>query len=509
MTDDHNPGCPRANATPARRQLLHGVLATGTALTVPGCTATNRLEGSQRSRAGAGHRGDGKLAALDLTAATGTTRLVPDARPKTRVWAYNDAVPGPTIRLKQGDTLDVNFRNALRESTTVHWHGIRLPNNMDGVPHLTQKPVRPASAFRYRFKARDAGTYWYHPHLGIPEQIGRGLYGALIIDESDPPDVDRDITWIVDDWRLDGQAQIFNDFYKWSDVAFAGRVGNTVTVNGMEHYREPVSAGDRIRLRLINAANARLVSLNFGNLPVWIMALDGNPLPKAKRLAPADNVFLGPGQRADVIVDIPGNSAAEIPINDRFRPRRSYPVAWLKVSRGSSPGSRSERGAPGPLPPNALAEPSGRDRLPVRIDLSGGMMGVSVPWTERAASRVRRWAGSREAGAHWALNGKAHMTHRSKDGFEFTASLGQTVEITYHNHTGIWHPMHLHGHMFRELSRNDQPIPMSPWRDTTMVSPRERLKLAFVADNPGDWLIHCHVLEHHAGGMGTQFRVTG
>ncbi len=135
----------------------------------------------------------------------------------------------------------VAFENALPDPTTVHFHGIRLPNAMDGVPHLTQPPIEPGASFVYEFDLPDAGTYWYHPHLGSPEQVGRGLSGALIVDEVEPPAVDRDLVWVLSDWRLDREARIVANFDNFMDASHGGRIGNTVTVNG--EVRESLRRG--------------------------------------------------------------------------------------------------------------------------------------------------------------------------------------------------------------------------------------------------------------------------
>jgi len=491
----------------SRRHATKALAAVSASLLASGCSrskATGSLEVSGVPIA----NGTATAAKNLLTAAPAAVRLVPDSRPKTPVWAYGGTVPGTALTVQQNEIIDVTFENGLPEPSTVHWHGIRLPNAMDGVPHLTQAPVEPGERFRYTYRAPDAGTYWYHPHLGTPEQVGRGLYGTVIVQEAEPPDIDRDLVWLIDDWRLDGQARIIEDFYRWSDVAFDGRVGNTVTVNGMEHYRETVTFGERIRIRLINTANARMLSLSFGQHPAWLLALDGQPLPEVSPLGPADNVFLGPGQRADVIVDLVAADGGTIPVIDRLNPARAFSLAAFEYAAASGRPSAAKRPAPRPLMPNSILEPAQQDRLPVSIVMDGGMMrGPSVPWTQRLGRRLRQWAGSKEAYPSWSLNGRAHMGHGKDHPFEFEAELGQTVEISYQNRSSKWHPMHLHGHHFRELTRNGKPVPMTPWRDTTMVAPRETLVIAFVADNPGDWLIHCHILEHHAGGMGTQFRV--
>jgi len=157
----------------------------------------------------------------------------------------------------------------------VHWHGLRITNHMDGVPYLTQPPIEPGEEFIYEFTPPDAGTFWYHPHMNTAEQIGRGLYGPLIVEEAEPVKVDREVTWVLDDWRLTKDAQIKDDFHNPNDFARAGRIGNTITVNGETPRPFPVRAGERLRLRLLNASNARIFSLRFQKLKPQIIALDG------------------------------------------------------------------------------------------------------------------------------------------------------------------------------------------------------------------------------------------
>src|SRR5690606_12053344 len=223
----------------------------------------------------------------------GRAGLVGDPYPETDVWGYEGTVPGPQLRFRQGERLRIELENLLPQPTTVHWHGIRLPNAMDGVPYLTQAPVKAAGGrFLYEFALPDAGTFWYHPHLGSPEQVGRGLYGALIVEEPEPPAIDRDLVWILDDWRLDREARIVESFGNFMDASHAGRIGNTVTVNGRLRETFGLAAGERIRLRLVNAANARIFALDFqGHDPV-VIALDGHPLTPHK---PANGrIVLGP-----------------------------------------------------------------------------------------------------------------------------------------------------------------------------------------------------------------------
>ena len=214
-----------------------------------------------------------------LRLASAQQSLVGAGNPATDVWAYNGSVPGPELRFKQGERLRLEVENALGVDTTVHWHGVRVPNAMDGVPGVTQKPIAAnGGRFLYEFELRDAGTYWYHPHLGSPEQVARGLYGPLIVDEAQPPAVDRDLTWMLGDWRLDREARIVEDFGNFMDASHAGRIGNTVTVNGAIRENFELRAGERVRLRLVNAANARIFALDFRAHEPLLIALDGHPV---------------------------------------------------------------------------------------------------------------------------------------------------------------------------------------------------------------------------------------
>ena len=244
---------------------------------------------------------------LRLRAAPGLTRLVPEPHGETPAWCYNEVVPGPEFRVRQGERLRVLVENGLDEETTVHWHGVRLPNGMDGVPHLTQRPIGPGETFVYEFDAIDAGTFWYHPHQRSFEQVGRGLYGPLIVEEPEPVRVDRDVTWVLDDWRLTKSAAISDDFGNGHDMSHNGRVGNTVTINGRVPDNFAAKQGERIRLRLINAANARIFGLDFqGHQPI-VIALDGQPV--TPHAPDGGLVVLGPAMRADVVLDMAAKPA--------------------------------------------------------------------------------------------------------------------------------------------------------------------------------------------------------
>lgn len=440
-----------------------------------------------------------------LKAAPGQTHLVPEPYGETPVWAYNDAVPGPEVRVRQGDRLRVTVENGLDEETTVHWHGVRTPNAMDGVPHLTQVPIAPGETFIYEFDAVDAGTFWYHPHQNSTVQVGRGLYGPLIIEEAEPVHVDRELTWVLDDWRLTEAAAISDDFDNRHDLMHNGRVGNTVTINGRVPESIAVRAGERIRLRLINAANARIFGLDFSGLEPVVIALDGQPVTPH---APSDGlVTLGPAMRMDLILDMTDRPGNRTTVVDRFYQGLEYRLVELAYAE-----TALREGAPDwpvELPANPLAEPDLRDAIRHEVTFNGGMMGQMV-MAEMGGGASGGMMGNMMNMMHgegiWFINGKAATGHVLDP--LLTLPRGRTCVLTMTNATAWHHPIHLHGHSFRVLSRNGQQTAHREWQDTVLMAPRERVEIAFVADNPGDWMFHCHILEHQAAGMMGVIRVS-
>ena len=199
---------------------------------------------------------------------------------QTPVWAYNGSIPGPIIRGKEGQTIEIEFINKLDEPSSIHWHGLIIDNAMDGVPGVTQDPVKAGERFNYRLKLRNAGTYWYHPHLNGSEQLGRGLKGALIVEENEKLPWSQDIVWLIDDWVLQKDGSIFPRFNTGHDLMHDGRWGNVVTINGKYQPEFSVSPGERIRIRLINGANARVLMPVFNGIDANVIAVDGKPVTR-------------------------------------------------------------------------------------------------------------------------------------------------------------------------------------------------------------------------------------
>lgn len=442
-----------------------------------------------------------------LRAAPGRAQLAPEPWGETDVWCYGDAVPGPEIRVRQGDRLRIAVENALAEDTTVHWHGLRVPNAMDGVPHLTQASIAPGETFTYAFDAVDAGTFWYHPHQRSFEQVGRGLYGVLIIEEANPPRVDREMVWVLDDWRLTQEAGIAEDFGGFHDVSHAGRLGNTVTINGRVPDAVPVRTGERVRLRLINAANARIFALDFGDLAPQVIALDGQPVTPH---APQDArgwVVIGPAMRVDLMIDMTGAPGETLTVTDRFYSDQNFEVvdlAYAATPLRDAPPDWDMALSPNPQPEPDLARARRHE-----VTFTGGMMGGMVERQMGLTSEGGMMGGGMMSRMHdggiWFVNGVAAEGHILDPMLALERDASHVIAMT--NATAFHHPIHLHGHSFRVISRNGAPTAHREWQDTVLMAPRERVEIAFVADNPGDWMFHCHILEHQAGGMMGVIRV--
>jgi FtsP/CotA-like multicopper oxidase with cupredoxin domain len=421
--------------------------------------------------------------------------MVGDEFPATEVWTYNGVEPGPILRVRQGAPFRATVENRLSESTTVHWHGIRLPNAMDGVPNLTQKPIAPGERFDYAFTPPDAGTFWYHSHDDSLVQMGRGLAGALIVEETDPPAVDREWLWTIQDWRLTRDAQIAPGFNNRMEMAMDGRVGNTVTINGTVPDTVRVRAGERVRLRLLNAAIARIMALRFeGHRPV-IVALDGQPCEPHE--PPEGRLLLGPAMRADVMLDMQGEPGRSYRVIDDFYDRLAYTLVHLEYEK-ATPVRPHPSDAPLRLPRNPVPRPDLNTAIVHDVQLQGGMM-------SGAGMGGMMGMGGK---ANWAINGQSMTGDGSADMPPlFQIARGQSCILDMHNDTAWWHPMHLHGHSFQVLDRDGAPVPHDVWGDTVLVRPRERVRVAFVADSLGDWMFHCHVMEHQVGGLMTTIRV--
>jgi FtsP/CotA-like multicopper oxidase with cupredoxin domain len=433
-----------------------------------------------------------------LRARPGSALLRGGGQSATPVWGYDGQVPGPVLRVKRGEEFKLRLINELPEPTAVHWHGLRIPNAMDGVAHVTQPPIAPGTGFDYRFKPPDAGTFWYHAHLNTAEQVERGLAGVLIVEEAEPVEIDRDVVLVFDDWRLNGDGSLDEaSFHSLHDAAHLGRVGDHLTVNGRPSLDIPVRANERLRLRILNAANARLIAIQVDRHRALVMGIDGQPTePFAARDA---RVALGPGNRVDLFVDAVLQPGATAPLMLETG-TAAAPLARL-VYEDAAPARPQPRPEPKPLPANPL---------PARMDLARALR-VDVP-IEGGAMRPPLRPGGGEVPGHgidpksrlWSMAGRASSGHHGPP--LFSVKRGRAVVLALANRTAFPHAMHVHGHHFRLLDNLDdgwKPF----WLDTVVVMPEQTARIAFVADNPGKWMLHCHMLEHAETGMAAWFEV--
>ena len=392
------------------------------------------------------------------------------------VWAYNDQVPGPILRARLGEEVIVRLKNDLPQPTTIHWHGVRVPNAMDGVPGVTQEPIPPGGTFTYRFVPKDAGTFWFHPHVRGAEQVERGLYGVLIVDDAEPLPYNRDEVWVLDDWRLGPDGEIDPNFVTRRDLAHDGRWGQIVTVNGDAAQLMVVRPGERLRLRLVNTSNGRAYRLDFGTLAPKVIAVDGM---YSRQPLPMSGFDLAPGNRLDLDLTIPRDAGGQtFEVIDRFT-RRHFKVARLLVD-----GEPVE--SPRFTPPSNPRVPawSGAEELDVDVTYAlnaqrGGVHGIQ-----------------------WTINGRPWGEHEVTQLAE-----GRWVRVRFRNDSARLHPMHIHGQFFKVIARNGQPVDDPFFRDTVLLFRRDTIDVGMVPIDWGRWMMHCHILEHADAGMMTEIRV--
>jgi FtsP/CotA-like multicopper oxidase with cupredoxin domain len=444
-----------------------------------------------------------------IVAAPRSFALRGDAEAVTAGWGYGDAFPPPTLRVKLGETLRVRLANRLSEHTTIHWHGIRLPNAMDGVPYLTQPPVEPGKSFVYEFRPPDAGTFWYHPHCNSVEQMARGLMGALVVENPDDPPFDADIVCLFRDWPVDGAGR-FTALSTDEGAGRAGTMGSLHTVNGVAQPVIDLPTGGLVRLRILNLDNSRVITAALRGQPARVIAIDGNPI------APAafDQWQMGPAMRLDLALRMPDREGATFALLNNFAA-----APWVLATFRAAGPVRSAR----PLDIVALpASPIPRPNLGTAETLQFTFSAASATALDKqdlppAVTALQAALGADVAAADvicgsprifWAINKRPWPGASSGRLPPPLATLrrGGSYIFELINATPRTHPIHLHGHTFQVLESNKRTV--SPYfTDTVLIHTKERVKIAFVADNPGDWMLHCHVVEHQDTGMMGYVRV--
>lgn len=427
--------------------------------------------------------------------------------PRVSTWTYG-GLPGREIRLARGARLRVDLTNQLPQPTTVHWHGLAIRNDMDGVPDLTQSSVSAGDRFRYDFSVPEAGTFWFHPHVGT--QLDRGLYAPLIVeDPSDGADYDEELVVVIDDW-LDGTGRNpdtvlaglrRNGMGSMGGMSGSGASMPSMSTGGMQMPQSRLLGGDagdvtypyflangriaaapqvvtskpgrRFRLRLINAGGDTAFRVGIPGQRLRVTHTDGFPIQPIT----ADAVLLGMGERIDAIIELPDTS-----------------ISLLAVPEGKSGHAQvGFRVGTTPLPdPASLLAAFMRRPVLMSTDTRAAEQ-VRLPDRTPDVTHTLELAGP--VGTYrWTINGQTYDPARG-----LPVRQGQATRLRFVNRTRMFHPMHLHGHTFQVRGASGT----GPRKDTVLVLPSRTVEVDFVADNPGQWLTHCHNVYHGEAGMMT------
>jgi len=501
----------RRTRTLSRRRFLAlggGVLATAT---LGACAAPVTIGPSSPlvAQAEVARRAtDARVVATTLTAAPATVDL---GGVEVQTWAFDGRLPGPEIRLARGEVLRAELRNQLPQPTTVHWHGIALRNDMDGVPDLTQPAIARNSAFTYEFAVPHAGTYFFHPHVGT--QLDRALYAPLIVTDPDEAgDYDTEAVIVLDDW-LDGVAgDPDQELERLSREGMGGMGGmdmGGMDMGGMDmggmgmgadpqaplgsdtgdvtypHYlingrigADPITVnaapGQRLRLRIINAGSDTAFRVALGGHRMTVTHTDGFPVAPAE----TDCLLIAMGERYDVTVTL-GDGVFPLVASAEGKDGQGF--ALVRTASGDTPA--------------ADVRPVELNTAPLDAARLRATDAVLLPAREPDRTHTLE-LGMAMSGYRWTINGQVHGEHDP-----LPMRSGERVRLRLVNNTMMFHPMHLHGHTY-------QVGATGPRKDTSIVLPMQTLDVDFDGDNPGQWLIHCHNLYHGEAGMITTLSYT-
>ncbi|WP_084965953.1 multicopper oxidase family protein [Thermoactinospora rubra] len=468
-----------------RRTLLRAGLALlgGAAVTACGGAPPYVSPTGEPVRAAERARAGGRITDVRLTAVAGRVDL---GGPVVHTWSYDGRIPGVPVRVRAGEVIRARLANRLPAGTSVHWHGLALRNDADGVPGVTQPPIAAGGDFVYEFTAATPGTYWFHPHSGT--QLDRGLYAPLIVE--DPRErlrYDAEWTVVLDDW-LDGVAGTPDDMLNrlrsgmhhghmamsTASALLGGDAGDVTyphyLLNGRiaaapETFR--ARPGRRVRIRLLNAGSDTAFRVALAGHRMTITHADGYPVQPVE----TDTLLIAMGERYDVLVTL---ADGVFPLVALAEGKNALARGLVRTGGGRAPelGLRP-RELDGALVPAHALRPVQAVRLPrrdpgrtIRLELTGGMMAYD-----------------------WAVNGRPYDPSVIEE-----VRSGERVRLAFANHTMMWHPMHLHGHTFALTGTGVR-------KDTAIVLPHATLEADFDADNPGVWMVHCHNAYHAEAGM--------
>ncbi|MEF7440631.1 multicopper oxidase family protein [Paenibacillus lautus] len=462
------------------------------------------------------------------------------------VWTFNNSVPGPQIRVKVGDTVKVKLKNELEEPVSIHWHGYPVPNNMDGIPGVTQDAVAAGKEFTYEFKATVPGTYWYHSHQDSVNQLDKGLYGTLIVEDPNES-YDRDYTLVLDEWMSSGEMDMSNNEdmegmdHSQMDMGDTsnnedmqgmdhsqmdmGNTSNNEGMEGMDHSQMDmgdtskmtemaghdmsmydvytmngktgdaidkltVKKGDKVRIRLVNAGYITH-TIHLHGHEFKVIASDGQPV-NGPAVITDQGIAIAPGERYDL--EFTANNPGSWLLEEHGKEDRVKNMRAVIEYEGAS-GKPDSSNANEELPTFDLTKYGQQAKTNFSLDQKFDQDVKLDLNTEMKAGEMV-----------YTINGKLFP-----DTDPIKVDKGDKVKVTFVNNSKTDdHPMHLHGHFFQVLSKNGKPLEGTPViKDTLNVKPGEEYVVAFEADNPGDWMFHCHDLHHASAGMVTDVMYNG
>jgi FtsP/CotA-like multicopper oxidase with cupredoxin domain len=393
-------------------------------------------------------------------------------------WGFNNTLPGPVLRAKKGDTIIVKVKNDLPEPTIIHWHGVRLASSMDGTSS-TQRPIQPGEEFEYRFSLPDAGTFWYHSHHNETKQMEKGMYGALIVDDPADPVFDGEKIFMIDDMKLndDGSFKKGNAISNWIE-RHDGREGETLLINGRENPVFKIAGGQKERWRFINASSARYFYVYLGGRKFKIVGSDGGLMQKAEV---TDRALIVPGERIEIEAG-PFNEGETILIESLPYNRMTFVKTkhrrYATVITGENKKSIAD--------------------IPESLRVIEPLAPINAPVNRKIRLSV---GASLKHGIDFLVNGNMHTE-------DAPVEVGKLQVWEVANTSLMDHPFHLHGFFFQVLEVNGKQVENVKWKDTINLTPRSKVKIAWMPDNrPGSWMYHCHILEHHEAGMMGHFEV--
>ncbi len=416
------------------------------------------------------------------------TEMNPDGRKTMRGITANGEFPGPEIRIKEGEMFRAQVENHLPdEDTSIHWHGLLLPAVMDGVPGVAHEAIKPKQVQIFEYPILQSGTYWYHSHSGVQEQVGLG--GPFIIEpEHEPLSYDREYVVFLSDWLHRSPEEVFAKLREGEEGGMDMDMGKpdladiayeSFLINGKGNDRPwtcLAKPGDRVRFRIIGAGASTFFRFMVDGHQLTVTHCDG----LAVQPVVVGNLLVGMGETYDVLVTVKGTGSFTIRAVAQDESGQAVGVLHTPDARPKADLSKPVWG------PKALAysdlrsaEPSSLPAGPVReinMELTGDM-----------------------AKYRWGIDGQFYP-----DGARYYIREGERIRVTMKNKTMMWHPMHLHGHFFRVILPGSDPS-LWPLKHTVNIAPKETLSFEFYADNLGRWIFHCHNLYHLDAGMGRVF----